>query len=434
MAIRHRHNKFAVFFTLKTNSMSKQRVPKKRQRKKVLQEPILPAPTNDHDGLVRGLWSIRDFVYKQLNYGLPERVRKYMDFNGLRPLPDTHINPKLRPSASDGIYECPLLVSALPEPYRSMPQLPKLRFCILMEAKSGIPSEPLDFQMESYRKALWRRDLANQEFPSIILGILIYNGTRAWQTKTIYAAFEPYLPSDLLGLIPKTEYFPIDLFLASDEELENSVELGELRTAYLALKHGHDPDYLKANAKFLFKFAMDLKPKNLLNLFLGWVSEYIQRRTQLSEPEFVHLLTENSEMDAPFKTFIDNIRERAYAQFADRIQEAEGNLKKAKVDAKQAKAELLKAKKERAEAQAKAAEAEAKAEAKAKEAEAKAKAEAEAKAKEAEAKAKAEAEAKDKAIVKNLMHMGFLTDEQIVTQFAFSTALVASVRAELNAL
>jgi Putative transposase, YhgA-like len=419
--------------------MGKQRVAPKRTRKKPPSKPILPAPVNDHDALVRGLWSIGDFVHKQLHYGLPERVRKYMDFKGLRPLPDTHVNPKLRTSASDGIYECPLLVSALPEPYRSMPQLPKLRFCILMEAKSSIPSEPLDFQMESYRKALWRRDLANDEFPSIIIGILIYNGERAWKTKTIYAAFEPYLPSDLLGLIPKTEYFTIDLFQTTDPELENSIELGELRTAYLALKHGHDPEFLKANAKFLFKFALDLKPKNLLHLFLRWVSEYIQRRTKLSEPEFVHLLTDDSEMSTQFKTVFELIEERTAARFAGDLKKAATELKKEKALAKQAKIEAVKAKDAEVKAKEELAKAEAKTketEVKAKETEAKAK-ETEAKAKETEAKAKeteAKAAAEVKVIIKTLMRTLHLTDEQLVTQFAFSAALVASVRAELNAL
>ncbi|MEY4935926.1 MAG: hypothetical protein RIS64_2285, partial [Bacteroidota bacterium] len=89
----------------------------------------------------------------------------------------------------------------------------------------------------------------------------------------------------------------------------------------------------------------------------------------------------------------------------------------------EAKAEA-KAKEAEAKAEAKAKEAEAKAEAKAKEVEAKA----EAKAKEAEAKA----EARTKEFIKNLMHLKLLTDEQIATQFAFSTALVASVRTELN--
>jgi hypothetical protein len=244
-------------------------------------------------------------------------------------------------------------------------------------------------------------------------------------------------------LIPKTEYFTIDLFETTDQELENSIELGELRAAYLALKHGHDPDYLKTNAPFLFNFAMGLKPKNLLHLFLKWVSEYIQRRTKLSESEFVHLLTADSQMSTQFKTFIDNIRERARAEFADEINESKKNEKKAKADALQAKAEIRQVKSEAMQVKADALQVKADAlqikaeaehtkvealiaKAKAKDAEAKA----EAKAKDAEAKA----EAQLKAFIKSLMRTTLVTDEQLVTQFAFSTELVAAVRAELNAL
>jgi hypothetical protein len=61
----------------------------------------------------------------------------------------------------------------------------------------------------------------------------------------------------------------------------------------------------------------------------------------------------------------------------------------------------------------------------------------EAKAKEAELKTEAkakEAEAQVNAFIKNLMRMTILTDEQLVTQFGFPTTLVASIRAELDAL
>jgi hypothetical protein len=357
----------------------------------------------DHDAFVRGVMSILLFVRRKLKYILPLEIQPFCDWDGLKTASETSVDGRLRYLASDCIYECPLLQAKLPEPYSSQTDFPKMRFCFLVESKSSAPSEPIDFQMEDYRKAIWSRDLKNEQFMGVVLPILIYNGKSAWNKQKVYDYFKKYLPPSLLAYIPNPIYLMLDLHSITDKEIVECVELGALRSVFLALKHGHDPDYFKQEIPNLFSFATadaelesatPLTPKYLLQEFLNLLSSYIQRRAKMSEKDVIKKILESKDavMKTKVRTIFDVFKEEGLAEGI-----ALG---------------------------------EAKSENRVKQAEAKAK-ETEAKAKETEAKAK-ETEAKLREVVKLLMITTAMTDEQLVKQFKLSVAFVTQLREEIT--
>jgi hypothetical protein len=100
-------------------------------------------------------------VLKKLKYVLPPPIQGYANLDTLKAVPETHVDSKMRYMASDCIYECEMDMSQLPQNSFSKRKVPQIRFVFLMQGKSGTPSEPVDFQIEDYRKAIGSRDLKN---------------------------------------------------------------------------------------------------------------------------------------------------------------------------------------------------------------------------------------------------------------------------------
>jgi hypothetical protein len=385
----------------------------------------------DHDAFVRGVMSMILLVRRKLVYILPKNIQACCDFDALKPATETSVDGKLRYLASDCVFECPLLQSKLPEPYRSLSDFPVMRFCFLVESKSSAPAEPIDFQIEDYRKAIWSNDLKNEASMGVVLPIIIYNGKSGWSKQKVYDHFKKYLPPFILAYIPNPIYFILDLHALTDEEIISCVELGALRSVFLALKHGHDKDYFKTEIPNLFNFATTdaelaeatpMTPKYLLQEFLSLLSSYIQRRAKMSEEEVLQKVLESKDvvMKTKVRTMFDIFKDEGIAEgIAIGEAKSETRIKQAEAKVKETEAKVK-------ETEAKAKETEARA----KETEAKAK-EAEAKVKETEAKAK-ETEAKLREVVKLLMLTTQLTDEQFVKQFKLPVGLVTQLRAEIN--
>ncbi len=358
-----------------------------------------PGRDNDHDNFVRGLLSITILLIKKLKYVLPLRLQSYVKFDTLKPTSEVHVDNQMNQTASDCIYECEMDMAKLPKDPHSKRKVPQIRFIFLMEAKSSPPDEPIDFQIEGYRKEIWSKDLKNKRFPGLVLPILIYNGKVKWNRRMIYDRFKLFLPADLLEYVPFYKYLIIDLFRLTNQEIMDNVDLGALRSAFLALKHGHDPEYLKQEIANLFNFAVedpdfeaksdDPDAKYLLHEFLKLLSAYIQRRTKMSENEVMEtvLKSKNQVMATKVRTMFDIVEERGIAKG---IALGEERIKQAEAKAK----------------------------------------ETEAKAKETEAKAK-ETEAKVRSIIKILMLTTPMTDAQLIKQFQLSEVFVMQLRKEI---
>ena len=209
-----------------------------------------------------------------------------MDFSTLKLLSDTHIDKRLKATFSDTIHECMLNVEKISADIKDREKLTKFRFCFLWEHKSSKPSEPIEFQVDDYRKSIIRADLKNKRPPSIVLPFLLYHGKDKWSNKLIYDQMSPYLPDEIMSVVPHPKYIIIDLQAISDEVIEQITDLGTLRAVFIALKHGHDKDFFRKNAKNILKFVDELSSQYLFDETIRMILEYMQRRSELQKEDF----------------------------------------------------------------------------------------------------------------------------------------------------
>ena len=157
-----------------------------------------PRRNKDHDAFVRGFLSFTQLVEKLLRYALDDDIIPFVDFSTLKPVPDTHIDKRLRISYSDSVHECAFNTAALPEHLRAMPNAPLFRFVFIWEAKSQKEKLPIDFQIGGYDDNIRRRDFKakkekekeGKDSPlSLVIPILIYHGATKWEKKRLYDYF-----------------------------------------------------------------------------------------------------------------------------------------------------------------------------------------------------------------------------------------------------
>jgi hypothetical protein len=255
---------------------------------KSMEEPKKESPKRrkDHDIFVRGIFSHRELVLKILLYIVPENLKPFIDFDSLKMLSDMHITDKLLLSQSDTIYEAALNEQAIIETMRNDKNLPCFRFCFMGEFKSSKPSEPIDFQIDDYIKSVQRNDHKNGRPPSIVLPILLYHGEQKWEHKRMHDNFARYLHPTVLLYITAPKYLVIDLQAMSDKLIKSAADLGELRAAFLALKHAQNKQYFVDNFEEMLKFADELPVTALLESFVRMLLEYFQRRSGMNDDKF----------------------------------------------------------------------------------------------------------------------------------------------------
>ena len=275
------------------------------------------ARNKDHDIFLRGIFDYLAFVLKILHYVIPEDLKPFVDFASLRQLPDMHISGRMLVTQSDTIYEAQLNENALPEDIRNDEALPAFRFCFLGEFKSSKPSQPIDFQMDGYIRSIQKKDIVNKRPPSIVVPLLIYHGAEPWENKRLFDKYKRFLPPTIMEYIAFPKYLIIDIQAMTDELIRSSEDLGELRAAFLALKHAHDKKYFTANLPELLKFAHESPTGVLLEVYLKLLMEYSQRRSGEEDEvfkEFVEQLNNDSEMVKEangFKLFLEETKEKA---------------------------------------------------------------------------------------------------------------------------
>ena len=310
---------------------------------------------NDHDIFVKGILSITELVHRFLTFKLPDSLKPFIDFSTLKLLSDTHIDKRLKATYSDTIHECLLKREMLPAHIRDLPELPHFRFCFLWEHKSSKPHEPIEFQIEDYRRSIIRSDLKNKRPPSIVLPILIYHGKDAWHQKMLFERMAIYLPDEIMAFVPFPKYIVLDLQATTDAEIEQMADLGVLQGVFIALKHAHERDFFRNYPNKILNFVEGLSSKYLFDEIFRMILEYMQRRSDLPEKEFNEIIDKlEPDMSTKFKTIFEVAEEKSFEKgLATR--ETEAN--KAKAEANEAKAEANKAKAEANEAKAEANEA-----------------------------------------------------------------------------
>ena len=105
----------------------------------------------------------------------------------------------------------------------------------------------------------------------------------------------------------------IDIQGTSEEEIEKMVDLGILRGAFIALKHGHEKNFFKKDMEKVLKFVETLPIQYVFQSFFKMLLEYMQRRSDLEDAEFNKIVEQKLEPDmvTNFKTIFENAEERA---------------------------------------------------------------------------------------------------------------------------
>ncbi len=280
---------------------------------KTASKPARSNRNKDHDDFVRGIFSYPELVLKILDYSLPPELKLFIDFATLKPLPDLHVDESLQITYSDTIYEAAFRKEMIPKSIRRRRKLPHFRFCFLGEFKSSIPDRPVDFQIGDYVRNLQLLDINNGRPPSIVIPILIYHGSRKWQFKRLYDYFAKYLPDTILEYVSNPKYIVIDLQAMNDLDIEAAIGLGELRGAFVALKHAHDKNFFQQNLKEILKFVDESPASLLFQTYLKMLMEYSQRRSKLEGEKFnkiVEQLNPSKEMGTKFRTIFDIAEEK----------------------------------------------------------------------------------------------------------------------------
>jgi hypothetical protein len=291
----------------------------------------------DHDDFVRGLFSYPEFVNKILQYALPESLKQYIDFSTLRKSSETHVDEVLEITYSDTIYVAELQKSAIPKSIRGSKKMPNFQFAFLGEFKSGIPDKPVDFQLEGYVRRIQLVDINNGLPPSIVIPILIYHGPKPWKHKRLHDYFAKYLPNEILEYVSFPKYIVIDLQAMDDADIEAALDLGELRAAFIALKHAHDKEFFQHNLEEILKFAETSRPSLLFQTYLRMLMEYLERRSKLENKEFkeiVQQLNPDKEMATAFKSIFDIAEEEGMKKGMEKGMEKGISIAEAKANQK----------------------------------------------------------------------------------------------------
>ena len=272
-------------------------------------------PNQDHDDFARGILSLPQLAKKLLLYALDNsKIKRFVNFDTLRPLSGDHIDQFLRVTHSDAVHACDVNPEALTEKGRLLKKKPEFRFVFIWEHKSAWQSSPIDFQVGGYDDSIMRMDFnADKKTLSIVQPILIYHGARAWKKKQRYDFFKPYLDKELLEYIPHPKLAVIDIQAMSHADIEQAIGLDELRAAFIALKNAHNEEFFKHDLKKVVNFVHEdeMQPKELFDTYLRMLYEYMQRRSRLNNEQFQKVVEQSNseEMSTQFKTIFQVARE-----------------------------------------------------------------------------------------------------------------------------
>ena len=271
-------------------------------------------PNQDHDDFARGILSLPQLAKKLLIYALDDKIKRFINFDTLRPLSGDHIDQFLRVTHSDCVHACDINPEALSEKGRLLKKKPQFRFVFIWEHKSVWQSLPIDFQVGGYDDSIMRMDFnVDKEALSIVQPILIYHGAKPWTKKQRYDFFEPFLDEELLEYIPRPKLAIIDIQAMSNEDIANAIGLGELRAAFISLKNAHNKEFFKHNIEKVINFVREeeMQPKELFDTYLQMLYEYMQRRSKLNNEQFQKVVEQSNskEMAAEFKTIFQVARE-----------------------------------------------------------------------------------------------------------------------------
>jgi hypothetical protein len=125
---------------------------------------------------------------------------------------------------------------------------------LLFEHKKTIRSYFILFlQLLEYMIFIWKEDLRNKRNPSIIVPIVIYQGSKGLKIKDLHSCFKG-IPQELLQYIPNVKFHLTNVFDMSDQELLDLNEKNLLRSLFLAYTFTDKKERIKKMLLEIFKF------------------------------------------------------------------------------------------------------------------------------------------------------------------------------------
>ena len=157
---------------------------------------------------------------------VPE-IYKYLDLETFELDNTNYVNKDFEEYYSDVVYRTRLKET-------SKKKQKPIAVALLFEHKKTIRSYFMLFlQLLEYIIFIWREDLLNKRRPSIIIPIVIYQGSKGLRIKELHSYFKG-IPQELLQYIPNVKFHLTNVFDVSDQTLLGLNEKNLLRSLFLA--------------------------------------------------------------------------------------------------------------------------------------------------------------------------------------------------------
>jgi len=220
----------------------------------------------EHDKLFKAFFQVKETFIDYLVNFFPTELMAYFDFNDFYLDNTTYIKSNMDAFFSDVVYQGKLKANGK-----------TFLIAFLLEHKS-YPSKYIAIQLLTYIISIWQNDIANDRELTFILPIIIYQGEKSWQPKSLADHFAN-IPNEFLRFLPVFDFHLTKVNNYDTEILEKTKGIGLLKSLFLSYKTLGDKDYLEEHIEELFK-SFEGKPEllELLRMFVG----YVLRNSELS--------------------------------------------------------------------------------------------------------------------------------------------------------
>ena len=262
----------------------------------------------DHDALAKVGFSDIKGVQGLLQIELPSELREVLNLSTLQRISDSYTDDALKSTFSDKAFTCKSILGET------------VLITFLCEHKSYIPTEPIYVQLLQYKINHWRETALEGQNIACIIPIVIYHGEKDWDIQPFHTYFN--LKTAVFNrFIPQFDIIFINLQSMPEEKIIQNPLLGKLRAVLIALKYAFNPNILLEYFNLMLNFVVDSDGKvtEVEVRFANAVLEYIHRRTQLTEEQYLEKVDNLSEnlknmATSTYHNIYRNVQTRAKAE------------------------------------------------------------------------------------------------------------------------
>ena len=229
-----------------------------------------------HDHFFKSIFQIKQVALEHVQDYIPPNLATHFDLNNFELDPTVYVNDKLRETRSDLVYKCPFSNGT------------SMLLALLHEHKSKQPVVDVRIQILEYKTSIWRKDEMQKQPLTFVLPSVIYNGKKKWNKQPFHASF-PKLPKEMMPFLAEFDHLLVNLPALTDKEIIKKSEGKLLSTAFLTMKHGHEPNYFKKNFQKVLNFDLGSYPTRTWQTFFRSVLSYISCIVGFNRHELNHL-------------------------------------------------------------------------------------------------------------------------------------------------